>query len=253
VTFGSAAATNVVVVNSTTITAITPAGSVGAVTVTVTNAGNLSGSLASGFTYNASVAIGFAQVAYSDPQTSSGTVSVTYPSAQIAGDMNIVVVGWNDTTSTVQSVTDSAGNNYSLAIGPTSGSALRESIYYASGIAAGSNTVTVTFSKAAAYPDIRILEYKGVTALDMTAAASGSGTTASTGSVTTTSANELIFAADMISTTTKAAGTGFTARVVSIPDSDLAEDEVVTTAGSYSAAATLNSSGAWVIQIVSFK
>ncbi len=38
VTFGAAAATNVVVVNSTTITATTPAGSVGAVTVTVTNA-----------------------------------------------------------------------------------------------------------------------------------------------------------------------------------------------------------------------
>ena len=36
VTFGSTAATNVVVVNSTTITATTPAGSAGAVTVTVT-------------------------------------------------------------------------------------------------------------------------------------------------------------------------------------------------------------------------
>ena len=35
VTFGGAAATNVVVVNSTTITATTPAGSAGAVTVTV--------------------------------------------------------------------------------------------------------------------------------------------------------------------------------------------------------------------------
>ena len=36
VTFGGTAATNVVVVNSTTITATTPAGSAGAVTVTVT-------------------------------------------------------------------------------------------------------------------------------------------------------------------------------------------------------------------------
>ena len=36
VTFGSTAATNVVVVSSTTITATTPAGSAGAVTVTVT-------------------------------------------------------------------------------------------------------------------------------------------------------------------------------------------------------------------------
>ena len=51
VTFGSTAATSVVVVNSTTITATTPAGSAGAVTVTVTNVGAQSGSLASGFTY----------------------------------------------------------------------------------------------------------------------------------------------------------------------------------------------------------
>jgi hypothetical protein len=50
VTFGGTAATGVTVVSSTTITATTPAGSVGAVTVTVT-VGGQSGSLASGFTY----------------------------------------------------------------------------------------------------------------------------------------------------------------------------------------------------------
>ena len=50
VTFGSTAATNVMVVSSTTITATTPAGSAGAVTVTVTSSGQ-SGSLANGFTY----------------------------------------------------------------------------------------------------------------------------------------------------------------------------------------------------------
>ena len=46
VTFGSTAATNVVVVSSTTITATTPAGTAGAVTVTVTVSGQ-SGSLVS--------------------------------------------------------------------------------------------------------------------------------------------------------------------------------------------------------------
>ena len=51
VTFGTAAATNVVVVNSTTITATTPAESAGTVNVTVTNTSGLSGSLTSGFTY----------------------------------------------------------------------------------------------------------------------------------------------------------------------------------------------------------
>ena len=50
VTFGGTAATNVVVVNSTTITATTPAAAAGAVTVTVTVNGQ-SGSLTNGFTY----------------------------------------------------------------------------------------------------------------------------------------------------------------------------------------------------------
>ena len=167
--------------------------------------------------------------------------------------MNVVVVGWNDTTATVQSVKDSRGNNYLLAIGPTSGKGLRQSIYYAPGILSGSNTVTVNFSQAAVSADIRILEYRGVTALDVTAGASGSGTAASSGVATTTSANELIFGANTVSTQYGTAGSGFTARIVTSPDSDLAEDKIVTTAGSYSATATLNGSGAWVMQMAAFK
>jgi hypothetical protein len=49
--FGGTLATNVVVSSSTTITANTPAGAAGAVTVTVTNPSSLSGALASAFTY----------------------------------------------------------------------------------------------------------------------------------------------------------------------------------------------------------
>ena len=51
VAFGGAAATNVVVVSGTQITATTPAGTAGAVTVTVTNPGAQSGSLTNGYTY----------------------------------------------------------------------------------------------------------------------------------------------------------------------------------------------------------
>ena len=251
-TFGSAAATNVSVVNSTTITATTPAGSAGAVTVTVTVNGQ-SGSLTNGFTYNGTVAIGFGQVAAATPQTTTATVAVSYPGAQTQGDLNVVVVGWNDTTAAVQSVVDSAGNAYSLAIGPTSGTALRQSIYYAPNIKAGSNTVTVTFNQAAAFPDVRILEYRGVSTVDVTAGASGSGTAASSGAATTRVANELIFGANTVSTGNAAAGSGYTARIITVPDSDLAEDKVVTTTGSNSATATLSPSGAWVMQMVTFQ
>ena len=197
-------------------------------------------------------AISFVQVASATPQTPTATVSVSYPGPQALGDLNIVVVGWNDTTATVQSVTDSAGNKYSLAIGPTSGTALQQSIYYATTIAGGSNTVTVTFSQAAAYPDIRILEYSGVTALDVAAGASGSSMSASSGPATTTSANELIFGANTVATLTEAAGSGFTARIITSPDSDLAEDLITTAAGSNAATATLTSATPWVMQMATF-
>src|ERR1022692_4832257 len=251
VTFGGTAATNVVVVSGTQITATTPAHAAGTVTVTVT-VNSQSGNLSNGFTYNPAVAIAFAQVAAATPQSPTATVSVTYPAAQTAGDLNVVVVGWNDTTSTVQSVKDSGGNNYSLAIGPTTGTALRQSIYYLSNIAGGNNTVTVTFNQPAVYPDVRILEYRGVTAVDVTAGASGSGTAANSGSATTTSASELIFGANTVATSTGAAGSGFTQRIITSPNGDIAEDKVVTTAGSNSATATLTSSGPWVRQMVTF-
>ena len=121
----------------------------------------------------------FVQVKSATPQTPSGSVAVTYPLAQTAGNLNVVVVGWNDTTSTVSMVSDSLGNNYVLAIGPTTGTGLRQSIYYATGIKAGSNTVTVRFNQAAVYVDIRVLEYSGLdpaNPLDVRAGAAGSGT-----------------------------------------------------------------------------
>ena len=109
------------------------------------------------------------------------------------------------------------------------------------------------FNQAAAYPDVRILEYRGVTTLDVTAGASGNSATASSGAATTTVANELIFGADMVATLTKAAGTGFTSRVITTPDGDIAEDKTVTTAGSNTATATLTSAGPWVMQMATFK
>jgi len=196
--------------------------------------------------------INFVQVASATPQSNTATVSVSYPASQTSGNLNVVVVGWNDTTATVTSVEDSAGNNYSLAIGPTSGTALRQSIYYAANIGGGGNTVTVTFSQPASFPDVRILEYQGVTALDVTAGASGSSASANSGSATTTSANELIFGANTVATTTGAAGSGFTSRIITSPNGDIVEDEVVTAAGSNSATATLTGTGPWVMQMVTF-
>jgi hypothetical protein len=259
VTFGGTAATNVIVVSSTSITATTPAHAAGAVNVVVTDSSG-SGTLTNGFTYTATVSIGFVQVASATPQTPTTSIKVSYSQVQTAGDLNLVAVGWNDTSATVQSVTDTAGNIYTLAAGPLKGTALTQSIYYAKNILAGSNAVTVTFSKAALFPDVRILEYKGLNTtapLDVTAGASGtsgSNATVSSGSATATSANELIFGAGITNGAFGKAGASFTAEVIT-PDGDIAEDDVVSATGSYSAAAILGAYGSqkWIMQMVTLK
>ena len=111
------------VVNSTTITATTAAHAAGAVNVVVTNTDGQSGTLTNGYTYTTSTggAISFVQVTSATPVNYASPVAVTYPLAQTAGNLNVVVVGWNDTTSTVTSVMDSRGNSYTLAIGTDDG------------------------------------------------------------------------------------------------------------------------------------
>jgi hypothetical protein len=203
------------------------------------------------------VAPSFVQVNAATSQTTVQAGAVTYPAAQTAGNLNIVVVGWSDTAATVQSVTDTAGNVYTLAIGPTTGTGLSQSIYFAANIKGGSNIVTVTFSQAAQTPDIRILEYAGVAgegALDQTAGGSGKSATSQCGPVTTTAANELIFAANTVATGTKAAGSGYTSRIITAaPGQDIAEDQMVGSIGSLNATASLTASGNWVMQMVTFR
>jgi IPT/TIG domain len=258
VSFSGTAATGVTVVSATSITATAPAHAAGAVNVAVTNSDAQSNSLTNGYTYNAATGGGpirFVQVASAVPQTGSMSVPVTFPVAQTAGNLNVVAVGWDDTASSVTSVTDNRGNVYTLAVGPINGTGERESIYYAKNITGGSTTVTVTFDHAAVFVDLRALEYGGLDTanpLDVTAQAAGAGASANSGSATTTSASELIFGAGKTSGRFTAAGTGFTSRVITSPDGDIAEDKIVNATGSNNAVATGTSSN-WVMQMATFR
>jgi hypothetical protein len=208
---------------------------------------------------NAFAGIAYVQSNAALPQTPQTTVSVTYTAAQAAGDLNVVLVGWWDTTSHVLSVTDTRGNAYSAALAPTTQAvAGTHVIYYAPNVAtatAGTNTVTVTFDAAVQYPDVRIAEYSGVATtspVDVAVGAGGSSATASSGAVTTTNANDLLVAGNFVSSHTTAAGTGFTSRLITDPDGSIIEDQVVSATGSYSATASLTSAP-WVMQMVAFK
>jgi hypothetical protein len=203
--------------------------------------------------------ITFVQGNYATPSQLSA-ITVPFTQAQTAGDLNVVVVGWDGSSNTVESVKDTSGNVYTKAVGPTEvSSELTQLIYYAKNIVASSafaNAVTVTFASNASDPDVRILEYSGAntsTPVDAVAAGTGSSNTSATSSVTTTNATDLIFGANTTRTTTTAAGSSFAKRMITLPHGDIAEDRMVTATGSYSAQASLSASSDWVMQVVAFR
>jgi galactose oxidase-like protein/Big-like domain-containing protein/Kelch motif protein len=192
-------------------------------------------------------------------------VTVTYTAAQAAGNLNVVVVGWGDSTSQISSVSDANGNTYRLAVGPTvatGSSAFSQAIYYATNMKAGTNVITVKFTAAAAYPDIRILEYSGINVanpVDVTAAYSSGNDFSSTlpsftGTVVSTYAPDLLVGANTVAGLTSGPGANFTQRLLTYPDGNIVEDRVVTVPGFYSAGTgPVNSSSAWVMQMVAFR
>jgi Fibronectin type III domain len=199
----------------------------------------------------------YVQGNYAVPQTPQTTVTVPYTAPQASGNLNVVIVGWNDSTAHVSSLRDSNENVYQLATGPTvvTGT-LSQAIYYATVGASGGNAVTVTFDALATYPDIRILEYSGidpVSPVDAVAGSIGNSATSSSGAVKTTNATDLLLGANMVFTGTTGPGSGFTKRLLTLPDGDIAEDQIVTAAGSYSATAPLGYWGNWVMQMVAFR
>lgn len=197
--------------------------------------------------------------AIDDERLKSVTVPLTLP--ERAGDLIVVVVGWYDDTAQVSAVTDTRGNTYRRAVGPTTVGGqepIAQSIYYASPIVAAgatASTITVTFDSVADSPDIRVVEYSGLAgadALDATAASSGKSTAATSGPATTKFAHELLFGAATTQGDFGMGGAGFTVRVIT-PETNLVEDREVEAVGTYAADAPQPVSAGWIMQLVTFR
>lgn len=199
--------------------------------------------------------VAFVQVAAATPQSPQTTVQTPLAQAQAAGDLNVVVVGWNDVVASVSTVVDSTGNTYQLAAPTTRGTATSQAVYYAKNIkAAAANTVSVTFDRPAAYVDVRTLEYSGIDPASplLTSASSwGTSATATSGDLSTTATNVLLVGAGTTTGAFTGPGTGYTPRIITSPDLDIAEDRVTAVAGTF--AATASQSGSYVMQLVAFK
>ena len=182
---------------------------------------------------------------------------MTYSLAQSVGDTNVLAIGWNDGSSNIVSVSDSAGNAYDVAAPLARGSGLSQEMYFAKNIkpsGPNNNTVTVTFSRPVPFADVRILEYSGLdkaNPLEATSSASGSDSTASSGTATTRAANVLLVGAGMTMGGFSGADTQFVSRVITSPDADIVEDRTATGPGSYAATAPVNDT--WLMQLAAFR
>ena len=190
-----------------------------------------------------------------DNQVTSGTSSrVTLSSPAAAGNLIAVYLIWDNTGGA--SVSDSLGNAYVSAVGPTrwSNGNYSAQIFYAINARGGSETVTATFAaKITSFGIVYAHEYSGVNptaALDVTAAAAGTSGSLSSGSATTTNATDLLFGGGVSANMVMSPGAGYTAR--SRAEGNITEDRVVSALGSYSATAS-NSGGAWAMQMVAFR
>ncbi len=198
--------------------------------------------------------IAFRQVASHEDVSQQAEV-VAFGMPELPGDLNVVMVGWYK-TGAVASIADTAGNDYAVAVGPTMTGSDDEyqTIYYACGIAAGVDVVSVLFDSPNQDPDVRIAEYSGLRTsgcLGATVANTGGGTAVDSGAMPA-GANELLVGADKVYNLTATGDPSFHTRTIT-GFGDIVEDVVTTAAGSYHASATENIAGVWVMQLAAFQ
>lgn len=192
--------------------------------------------------------------------SSTSSTSATYTSTTTAGSLLIVCEGWGSTTTiTTFSASDTAGNTWTTAVGPTYYTGVPGTLgclYALNKAATASDVVTVTGTGASTPDSTWIAEFSGISAsspIDVTAATTGDSTTPSSAATTTTNADDLIFGVSFTNTDTQ--GTGFT--LLDSPDDNSDEYKTVTSTGSYSATFACSSCGGinenWIAQMIAFK
>ena len=185
----------------------------------------------------------------------NSAAAVTFPGTSTSGDLIVVSIFWSSQAVSVSSVTDTNGNTYTLAVGPTNwGGSYRGAVYYASNIVGGGGPITMTdtFSGAQGGTMTYATEYSGVATfnpLDQVSAGYGTGTTLNSGTMATGQGTELIYGFSM-SANTATVDPSFTAR--STYSNNFVADRTVTKTGYYNVFGT-NSAGDWLCQMATFR
>jgi hypothetical protein len=177
----------------------------------------------------------FVQV-HATETTMQTTCTAAFDQPLVAGDAVVVSIYIEDTT--ITTVTDSLGSQYTRLVGPIADT-LNDAVYIfaAFDVAGGADTVTATAAASALTLTLYVHEYSNIAAFDAGNGASGVDDNIDamkSGPIATRTANELLFGFGIADST--AAGTGFTAR--SSYRNNVSEDRITDAAGSYQATGT---------------
>jgi hypothetical protein len=192
--------------------------------------------------------------------TSITSISVTLTTPSTANHLIIVHITWDKQNRDIISVTDTK-NTYHLVPGSDmnfgqGSNKFRSALYYAYAInvTPGPLTIKATLDGANQnFAEIYASEYGGILTtadpLDKTSTIASNGTSVNSGSTSTTQGNELIWGVGIGATDAVTGGAGFNVR--SNAQSNIVEDKIGSTAGSYSA--TFTSANYWLATVATFK
>jgi prepilin-type N-terminal cleavage/methylation domain-containing protein len=182
----------------------------------------------------------------------ASTCSAQLNSSVTAGDLLVLSVDTNSSTA-VLSVSDNKGNTWNTA-NNNSSAAGTQSIFYAANATSGITNVTVTITNwSNAFRSCELAEYSGATSMDVKTSSTGTGSLLASGTSTTNFGNELIIGAGSTpscSSCTPSAGPGFI--IVAASSKSFQEYRTVTSAGGYSATASISTSTQWLMNMATF-
>lgn len=208
--------------------------------------------------------LGFVSVAYAAPafvqatSTNSGSTSkvsstATFGSNTTAGNLIVVGFGYVSNTVNASSVTDSQGNVFTKAIGPTRQSAIPWSnyIYYATSTAGGTkDVVNVRLSATAAFFRVFVHEFSGANTLDVIGSSTGTSGNLATAAVITTQLQEAVLGMGISNSGGNATGTNY---IQATRDStgEMTEYRILSATSSETAPQT-SGGGQWIDQLAGF-
>lgn len=197
--------------------------------------------------------------------TGTGTLSLAFSSPNTAGNFLVIGVG-AVTSGQTFAVTDSHNTYSSLPSFLNASGGLELQIFFVGGIAGGANTVQ--FNPGGSFNGfLALAEFSGINTKDVSASANGAGQSADSGGAATNFANELLFGlvgaidTNNLGISSVTPGTNWTGMETAVDagtsPSFLTEYQIVSSAGTYDATATIgrvskSTVASWGAEIVTF-